>query len=76
MHSATTRVSIAEASAAKRAEEKLTRAATLPQGMSDATCASMTHNGKPGGCATPRKRATTISSPLSTKVTVGASVQL
>ena len=37
MSSATTSVSIAEASAAKRAEAKLTRAATLPQGMSDAT---------------------------------------
>jgi hypothetical protein len=32
----------------------------------------MIHNGTPGGCAIPRTRATTISSPLSVRVTVGA----
>ena len=73
--SATTSVSTAEASAPKSAEEKLSRTATLPNGTSDARCASMTHNGKPGGCAIPSDRATTINSPLSTRVTVGASVQ-
>ncbi len=52
-NSATTRVSTAEASAAKRADEKLIRTATFPKGTSDARCASMTQRGKPGGCATP-----------------------
>src|ERR1700681_2343668 len=74
--SATTRVSIAEARAAKRAEEKLIRTATFPKGTSDARWARMADRGTPGGCATPRPWATTISSPLSVKVTVGASVQL
>src|ERR1700730_16125606 len=51
---ATTRVSIAEASAAKRAEEKVIRTAAFPKGTSDARWARMTHRGTPGGCATPR----------------------
>src|SRR5947208_16806847 len=50
---ATTRVSTAQASAAKMASKKLIRNATFPNGTSDARCASMTHRGKPGGCATP-----------------------
>src|SRR5204863_4676214 len=75
-NSATTRVSVAQASAAKTADEKLIRTATLPTGTSDARCASMTHSGKPGGCATPSPYAARINSPLSVKVTVGASVQL
>ena len=54
INSATTRVSIADASAAKRAEAKLMRTATFPRGTSDARWARMTHSGKPGGCATPR----------------------
>ena len=52
-NSATTRVCIAAASAAKSAEEKLMRTATFPTGTSDARWATITHNGKPGGCATP-----------------------
>src|SRR5439155_8411622 len=36
----------------------------------------MTQRGKPGGCATPSPRAATINSPLSTSVTVGASVNV
>src|SRR4029077_8215033 len=75
-NSATTRVSIAQASAAKTADEKLIRTATLPTGASDARCPSMTHSGVPGGCATPSRAAATFNSPLSVKVTVGASVQL
>src|SRR2546421_6865875 len=76
INSATTRVSIAEASAAKRADEKLIRTATFPNGTSDARWASMTQRGTPSGCAIPSPRATTINSPLSVGVTVGASVQL
>src|SRR6266446_10590405 len=53
INSATTRVSIAEASAAKRADEKLIRTATFPNGTSDARGASMIQRGTPGGCATP-----------------------
>src|SRR5204862_7196224 len=53
INSAATRVSIAEASAAKRADEKLIRTATFPNGASDARWASMTQSGSPGGCATP-----------------------
>ena len=52
------------------------RTATFPTGTSDARCASMTHRGVPGGCATPSPWAATINSPLSVRVTVGASVQL
>src|SRR5215831_11134261 len=52
-NSATTRVSSAQASAAKRADEKLIRTATFPKGNNDARWASMTQRGKPGGCATP-----------------------
>src|SRR6478735_1203470 len=74
--SATTRVSIAQASAAKTADEKLIRTATFPTGTSDARCASMTHSGVPGGCATPSPYAAKINSPLSVRVTVGASVKL
>ena len=73
--SATVSVSIAQASAAKSADEKLIRTAMFPKGISDARWARMIHNGTPGGCAIPRPRATTISSPLSVRVTVGASVQ-
>src|SRR5213594_2834796 len=51
--SATTRVSTAQARAAKRADEKLIRTATFPNGTSDARWARRTQNGKPGGCATP-----------------------
>src|SRR5436853_568677 len=36
----------------------------------------MTQRGKPGGCATPVPHAARISSPLSTSVTVGASVNV
>src|SRR4029450_10034945 len=75
-NSATTRVTIAQASAAKRADEKLIRTATFPTGTSDARCASMTHSGTPGGCATPSPYAAKITSPLSVGPTVGASVQL
>ena len=74
--SATTRLSIAQASAAKNAEAKFTRTATLPIGISEKRCASIRYNGNPGGCATPRKRAATVSSPLSTSVTVGARVEM
>src|SRR5262249_14912842 len=73
--SATASVSIAQASAANTADEKLIRTATFPKGMSEARWARMVHNGTPGGCAIPRPQATTTSSPLSVKVTVGASVQ-
>src|SRR5215467_2884194 len=75
-NSATTRVSIAQASAAKNADEKLTRTATFPSGRREATCASITHSGTPGGWATPSPYAAKINSPLSVGVTVGASVQL
>src|SRR5262245_32106796 len=75
-NSATTRVSIAHASAAKTADEKLIRTATFPTGTSDAMCVSMIHSGTPGGCATPSPYAAKINSPLSVGVTVGASVQL
>jgi hypothetical protein len=74
--SATTRVTIAQASAAKNADEKLIRAATFPNGIIDARCAGTTHRGNPGGCATPSPWAATINSPLSTSVTVGASVNV
>src|SRR4029077_7011348 len=75
-NSATTRVSIAKASEAKRADAKWIRSATLPTGTSEAKCGSMTHSGVPGGCATPSPYAAKINSPLSLRVTVGASVQL
>src|SRR2546421_11823229 len=52
-NSAATSVSIAEASAAKKAEAKFTRMATLPKGISDAMWASTRYKGNPGGCATP-----------------------
>src|SRR5438067_4462455 len=76
INSATTRVSTEQANAANRADEKLIRTATFPNGTSDARCARMTQRGTPGGCATPRPSATRINSPLSVRVTVGASVQL
>src|SRR5439155_17941384 len=76
INSETTRVSIEHASAAKRADEKLIRTATFPNGTSDARWARMTQRGKPGGCATPSPCATKINSPLATSVTVGASVRL
>src|SRR5205823_2492482 len=72
----TIRVSVAESSAANTAEEKLMREATVPNGTSEIRCASITHKGKPGGCATPRECAANINSPLSTRVTVGARVQV
>ena len=75
-NSATTRVSIAQASAAKTADEKLIRTATFPIGTRAARCVSMIHSGTPGGCATPSPYAAKINSPLSVGVTVGASVQL
>src|SRR6266513_2399701 len=76
INSATTSVSMAQASAAKNADEKLIRTATFPNGSNDARLASMTQRGKPGGCATPVPHAARISSPLSTSVTVGASVNV
>ena len=75
INSVATRVKTPQARAAKTAEAKLTLTATLPSGTSEATCASITHRGNPGGCGTPALRAATISSPLSTNVTVGASVR-
>jgi len=73
--SKTARLSTLAAGAANRAEARVTLTAVLPRGSSEARCANSTYRGKPGGCATPRVRAARINSPLSTSVTMGASVQ-
>src|SRR5947207_15404839 len=68
-NSATASVSIAQARAAKSADEKLIRCATFLKGKSDARCARSIHNGTHGGCAVPKHLANTISSQLTVKVT-------
>src|SRR5947208_13711077 len=72
INSATTSVSMAQASAANSADEKLIRTATFPNGSNEAREASITQRGNPGGCATPGPEAARINSALSTSVTVGA----
>src|SRR5215831_13327010 len=72
--SATANATSEEATAANSADAKFTRSATEPIGIIDARWVRSTYRGKPGACAIPRYLAATISSPLSTSVTVGASV--